>query len=117
MKRTLVPVALAAFVLALTLAPAGAAPRPKTVKVGDYYFAPKSLTVRQGTMVKFKWVVPSDHDVVKAKGPGRDFDSGTKNGVGVRYKHRFKKAGRYKLICSLHGQMKMTLKVKRKRRG
>jgi plastocyanin len=118
MKRTLVPIALAGLLLAVALAPAGAAPRPKTVKVGDYFFAPESLRVRQGTMVRFRWVGDDQHNVVKSSGPGRYFESDIVSGPGVHFKRRFKKPGRYRLICELHAdQMRMSLRVKRKRRG
>jgi plastocyanin len=119
MKRTLAPIALAAFVLALALAPAAAAPRPKTVKVGDYFFAPDSLTVRKGALVRFRWVGLNldPHNVTKSRGPGRFFQSSTEQTPGVHFKRRFRKAGRYRLFCTLHpDEMKMSLRVKRKRR-
>jgi plastocyanin len=118
MKRAFVPIALsAALVLALTLAPAGAAPRPKTVRVGDVFFAPDALTVRKGTTVRFKWVGEMAHDVTKSRGPGRFFQSRTRSGDGVLYKRKFRKVGRYRLICTVHpDQMRMSLRVKRKRR-
>ena len=118
MKRTLVPIALAAFVLALAAAPAGAAPRPKTVKVADVEFAPESLTVRKGTLVRFNWVGLQTHNVTKGSGPGRFFRSRDTSKPGVNFKRRFKKPGRYTLICTLHipDDMRMTLRVKRKRR-
>jgi plastocyanin len=117
MKRTLVPIALAGLLLAVALAPAGAAPRPKTVKVGDLFFAPESLRIKQGTMVRFKWVGEQTHNVTKSSGPGRHFQSDDFKGPGVHFKRRFKKPGRYRLICSLHPEMTMKLRVKRKRRG
>jgi plastocyanin len=117
MKRTLAPLALAAFVLALALAPAAAAPRPKTVKVADVKFAPERLKVREGTLVRFNWVDEMNHDVTKSSGPGRPFASRTTSKPGVNFKRRFKKPGRYRLICTVHATdgMKMTLRVKRKR--
>ena len=115
MKRTLAPIALAALVLALTPAAAGAG--SKTVKVDDFVFAPDSLTVRKGPMVRFNWVGLAEHNVTKSKGPGRFFQSATVAEQGVNYKRRFSKPGRYKLICTLHTpDMKMALRVKRKRR-
>jgi len=112
MKRAVIPIALAALLLA-ALAPAAAAPRSKTVKVDDNFFAPDSLSVKKGATVRFKWVGEREHNVVKSTGPGRYFQSDPMTGDGVLYKHRFKKAGRYKLVCSLHNRMKMSLRVKR----
>jgi plastocyanin len=118
MKRTLITLTIAAFVLTLSLAPAGAAPRPKTVKVADVEFAPESLTVRKGTLVRFNWVGVQTHNVTKGSGPGRFFRSSDESKPGVHFKRRFKKPGRYRLICTLHlpDDMRMTLRVKRKRR-
>ena len=75
------------------------------------------MTIRKGTLVRFKWVGNNQHNVVKARGPGRHFQSNPLEGDGVLYKHRFRKAGNYKLICTLHDGMKMRLEVKRRRRG
>jgi plastocyanin len=116
MKRTLVSIALAAFVMALVVAPANAAPRPKTVKVADVEFMPELLKVRQRTLVRFNWVGEMPHDVTKSSGPGRQFQSRTTSDPGVNFKRRFRKAGRYRLFCTVHpDQMRMTLRVKRKR--
>jgi plastocyanin len=112
-KWTLIPIALTAFVLALTQVVA--APAPKTVKVDDNFFAPRSLTIKKGTTVKFKWVGDDDHNILKARGPGRYFQSGIESGQGVLYKHRFSKPGKYRLFCSLHDPMKMSVEVKRRR--
>ena len=98
------------------LAPAVAAPGPRTVEVNDDYFIPSSLTVRKGTMVRFNWVGINEHNVVKSTGPGPVFESDPMQGAGVLYKRRFTKPGRYTLICSIHDGMDMSLKVKRKRR-
>jgi plastocyanin len=118
MKRTLVPIALAAFVLALALAPAAAAPRPKTVAVADVEFRPAFLAVRKGTLVRFNWVDEMTHNVTYSSGPGRFFRSRDTSKPGVNFKRRFKQPGRYRLICTLHvaDDMRMTLRVKRKRR-
>ena len=91
MKRTLVPIALAAFVLALAAAPAGAAPRPKTVKLLDLAsFDPSFLTIRQGTLVRFNWVGVMTHDVTKSKRPGKVLPVG---GAGVRPRRHSTSAG------------------------
>jgi plastocyanin len=115
MKRTLAPIALAALTLALALAPAAAAPRPETVKLKNNSFAPDSLTIKKRTMVRFRWAVNVEHDVTKASGPGRHFQSTRMDDRGDVYKHRFRKAGRYRLLCTLHDGMRMTVRVKRRR--
>ena len=40
-----------------------------------------------------------------------DFASDTTDAAGVNFTHKFKKAGTYKIICTLHEDMKMKLKV------
>jgi plastocyanin len=114
MKRRLVPIALAALVLALT--PAVASSGQRTIEVRDFSFAPSSPTIRSGTLVRFNWVGDSEHNVTKASGPGRFFQSKTQAGDGILYKRRFWKRGRYVIICTLHDGMTMNLRVKRKRR-
>jgi plastocyanin len=83
-----------------------------TIKVDDDFFSPDKKTVSKGTKVKFKWVGSDDHNVVKKSGPGRGFDSGVTDAPGVNLAKKFKKTGKYKIICTLHEDMKMTLKVK-----
>jgi plastocyanin len=83
-----------------------------TVKLDDDFFAPSSKTVSKGTKVKFKWVGNDDHSVAKRSGPGGSFNSGLTDERGVNFTKKFKKVGTYKLICTIHDQMKMTLKVK-----
>ena len=49
--------------------------------------------------------------MTKKKGPGGGFASETTDDRGVNFKHKFKKAGTYKLICTVHDGMKMKVKV------
>ena len=83
-----------------------------TVQVGDNFFSPDKKSVSKGTMVKFKWVGSNPHNVTKASGPGGSFASDTTGNRGVNFTKKFKKTGKYKLICTIHSGMKMTLKVK-----
>ena len=82
------------------------------VQVGDDFFNPTSISIGKGTKVTFKWIGTDKHNVVKAKGPGGSFSSGTTDQTGFKFKHKFKKAGKYKLICTVHDDMKMKIKVK-----
>ena len=104
MKRTAIAV-LAGLSLSLTsVALAGT----KTVKVDDDVFKPGSLTVKKGTKVKFKWVGDNPHDVKVTSGP-RKFESETK--TSGTYTKKMRKKGTYKIVCTIHSGMKMTLKV------
>lgn len=101
-----------AVAAAIGIAPASAG-KTTTVKLGDNFFSPTSKTVKKGTKVRFKWTGDNSHDVVKKRGPGKDFRSELTDDRGVNYSKRFRKAGTYKLICSIHSEMKMTLRVRR----
>jgi plastocyanin len=112
------PVAFAAAAALLGAAPAVAgAPKPKSVEVADNYYLPDKLTVKAGTKVTWKW--PDDvaidvHDVKLKSAPKgvKKFHSEPASS-GYRFKRTLKKPGTYKIICTLHEEMKMTIKVKR----
>jgi plastocyanin len=108
-RLVLLTCAVAALVVAALAGTAGA--RGSTIKLGDDFFSPTEKTVDAGTKVKFNWIGSDKHNVVKKKGPGGDFASGVLKGSGVLYSHKFKKSGTYKLICTIHDDMKMTLHV------
>ena len=81
-----------------------------TIKLLSETFSPDKKSISAGTKVKFKWV-DGKHNIVKASGPGGDIDSGIFNTPGVHFEKKFKKAGTYKIICTLHDGMKMKLHV------
>jgi plastocyanin len=82
-----------------------------TIQVGDDFFSPADKTVSSGTKVKFNWVGEDKHNVVKKSGPGGDFASGSIKGSGVQFTKKFSAKGTYRIICTLHEEMKMKLKV------
>jgi plastocyanin len=85
-----------------------------TVKLGDNFFDPDRKTIAKGTRVRFKWIGEEEHNVVKKRGPGPGFASETTDVPGVNFTKRFKRAGRYRLVCTIHPEdMKMTLRVRR----
>ncbi len=102
-------IALAVGVAATSAAPSKRA--SKTVKVEDDFYSPTSLTVSPGTKVKFNWVGNHKHNVVKTKGPGGAFSSTATSADGVNFKHKFSKSGTYKIICTIHPEMTMKIKV------
>ena len=113
LRRTLP--ALAAGAVLLSTAPAGAAPGDKTVKLYDNYFAPVELSMRKGATVTWKW--PDDpidvHDVKLKRGPEgvRKFHSEPASS-GYRYKRTLRVKGTYRIICTLHEEMTMTIRVR-----
>lgn len=81
----------------------------KTVSVDDDFFSPKTLAVKKNDTVKFKFVGESLHNVTaNGKEPFStitDRDSGTVS-------RKARKKGSFRLVCTIHDGMKMTLKVK-----
>jgi plastocyanin len=100
----------------LSAAPAqGAA--GKTVTVGDNYFTAKSLTVKRGTKVTWRWPgydqAGDVHDVKLMAGPKgvKKFHSEAAS-TDYSYSRKLTVPGKYRLGCSLHEGMRMTVKVR-----
>jgi plastocyanin len=89
---------------------AAAASGAKTVNLGDNFFKPTKVTVTAGTAVTWKWTGGNTHNVTVVSGPEKfhsgDQDTGT-------YSHTMVKPGTYKIVCTFHPGMEMTLKVKK----
>ena len=93
---------------------AGAGGGSTTIKLGDNFFKPKKKRITKGTKVRFKWIGSNPHNVVKKRGPGGNFASETTSAPGVNFKKRFRKTGRYKIICTIHAdEMRLRLRVRR----
>ena len=120
-KTVLTMAAIAAAALVPTAAaeqadPAGK-PKGKTVRVGDNFFSPDSLRVRPGTVITWKWpTLPGDvHDVyltTRPKGVKR-FHSALAASE-YRYRRTLTKLGTYKMVCTIHAEMRMSVKVTRR---
>ena len=102
---------------ALVAAPAtAAAPKPKTVKIADNYYVPAKLTIKPDTKVVWRW--PSEagdvHDVKLKSAPKgvRKFHS-QPAAAGYSFKRTLEKPGRYRIVCTLHEEMTMTITVRR----
>jgi plastocyanin len=99
----------------------GAAPAQagkKTVRIYDNYFLPDSLTVKRGTTVVWRWPGADEagdvHDVKLKSGPKgvKKFQSEAA-ATDYTFKRRLRKPGRYRIVCTLHDEMKMQIKVRR----
>jgi plastocyanin len=115
MRRAISLTAAIGISLVLIAGPPASGKGTKTVDVGDNFFDPESLTVKEDTKIKFEWVGVDDHNVFKQSGPGRYFESDNTDQTGFVYTRKFKKPGRYVLGCILHEDMDMDLKVKKRR--
>jgi plastocyanin len=108
-RATLVASLAAVGILAVSSGAAGKA--TKTADVGDNFFDPGKLTIKKNDKVSWNWIGAERHNVTKAKGPGKFFESETTDEPGVNFSKKFKKTGKYKFICTLHSEMQMTVKV------
>ena len=105
---------LAALALVLGIALALAVPAlaaTRSVKVGDNYFVKKggaTVSVSKGTKVKWNFAGANPHNVTVTSGPSK-FHSPTRSSGS--YSRTLKRAGTYKIVCTIHDGMRMTLKV------
>jgi LPXTG-motif cell wall-anchored protein len=82
-------------------APAGAG----SVTIRDFSFGPASVTVTAGDTVSWTNSGPSQHTAT-----GSGFDTGTLS-KGQTGSHRFAQAGTFSYVCSIHPNMKGSVKV------
>ena len=81
----------------------------KTVKVGDFFFNPHKLTIAKGTKVTWNWTGAIKHNVTVKSGPAKFHSRTQLHGL---YSHTFTRKGTYKLVCTIHPIMKLTIVVK-----
>jgi plastocyanin len=90
-------------------------PQRKKVELGDNFYAPSKLTVNKGSTIT--WVWPDEaidvHDVKLSKGPKgvKKFQSDPASS-GFTYKRKLKVPGLYRIVCTLHEEMTMTIRVR-----
>jgi plastocyanin len=83
-------------------------PQPPKASLGDNFFKPTKLTVTAGTTVTFTWTGSNMHNVKVTSGPQKFKSPNQSSGT---YTFTFTKAGTYKIVCTFHPGMEMTLKV------
>jgi plastocyanin len=105
--------ALAVAACAFPAAALGAA--AKRVQVGDDYYGPTKLTVKRGTTVKWVWLADNtnSHDVKLVKAPKgvKRFHSASA-ATDFTFSRRLTRPGTYKIVCTLHQDMTMTIRVR-----
>ena len=92
---------VAGCVAALSVPALAAGP---TVRVGDDYFKAKTVRIKRGTTVTWRWVGSNSHDVVFRNFKSKLKERGT-------YRHKFKRRGTYRYVCTLHDDEGMRGKV------
>jgi plastocyanin len=108
-----------AGVALLSAAPAqAAAPKGKTVRIFDNYFLPDAVKVKRGATVTWRWPGFDEagdvHDVKLKSGPKgvKKFHSEAA-ATDYTFKRRLKVPGKYRIVCTLHEEMRMTIRVRR----
>jgi len=90
----------------------------KTVTVADDTFTPHKFSIKKNTIVKWAWSAANvdDHQVAQAD---KHFDpksggfTSKQQATGSPFRHRFKKAGTFYVICTVHPtDMRMKIVVK-----
>ena len=109
MIRKLAAMAVVASIGAVAAVGPAQAGSSKTVAVKNNAFSPTTVKIRKGDKVVWKWTqggVP--HNVTPANGnPG----SKTSSKKGFTFTKTFSKAGTFKYVCTIHSNMKSTVKV------
>lgn len=111
-------IAVAIGVALLSAAPGVDGATKKTVELGDNYYAPKTITVAKNTTVTWKWPgfeqAGDVHDVKLKSGPkgAKKFHSEAA-ATDYTFKRKLTVAGTYKIVCTLHEEMTMTVKVRK----
>lgn len=107
MNKILLTLTLTAVIaLGASVMPAGA---DNSISLKDNLFSPKSTTVKKGSTVTFRWAGKAPHNVTVVKGPAK-FSSPTK--TSGTYRRKVTKAGTYRIVCTIHPGMNLTLRVK-----
>ena len=115
--RRAAPLVLAGAVAVLAAAPAaGGGPQLKTVLVEDNYYLPAKLTVNRGSTITWKW--PADagdvHDVKLGRRPsGVKVFQSEPAAAGYVFRRTLRVPGTYRIVCTLHEEMRMTITVRR----
>jgi len=90
----------------------------KTIRIGDNFFTPDAPKVKAGTLVTWKWPGFDEagdvHDVKLKSAPNgvKKFHSEPASS-DYSFKRKLKTPGKYKIVCTLHEDMRMTIRVKR----
>ena len=110
---------LAGVALLLSAAPAQAGkPKGKTVRIYDNYYLADDITVKRGATVTWKWPGYDEagdvHDVKLKSGPkgAKKFQS-EPAATDYTFRRRLTVPGRYRIVCTLHEEMTMRIRVRR----
>lgn len=73
------------------------------MELKDNFFSPKSITVKKGQRVTFRFVGRNPHNVMGNGARSKTMTKGT-------YRKSFRRSGR--VVCTIHGGMTMKIRVR-----
>jgi plastocyanin len=103
-RRAIATAGITALLVPAGLITAADAASTKTVKLKGQQFSPRSVTIKKGDKVKFRWA-GGTHNL---RGPGVDVTARSSGSKSVT----FKKKGTFTFVCDLHANMTTKVKVK-----
>jgi plastocyanin len=92
--------------------------KAKTVRIYDNYYLQDDLTVKRGTVVAWRWPGYDEagdvHDVKLKSGPkgAKKFQSEAA-ATDYTFKRKLTIPGKYRIVCTLHEEMTMKIRVRR----
>lgn len=104
-SRLIVLLLLTALPAAALVVPGASARGGHNVALRDNRFAPRSITIGRGSRVEWHWRGHHRHNVT-----GNGFASSTKKRGS--FSHVFRRRGTYRVFCSIHANMRMTIRVR-----
>jgi plastocyanin len=111
-KKLAAVASVLALVAALAALAVPALAAGRSVKIGDNYFVKRggaTVSVAKGTKVTWRFGGGNPHNVTVKSGPVK-FHSPTRSSGS--YSRTLTRAGTYKIVCTIHSGMAMTLKVR-----
>jgi plastocyanin len=112
MKKYLALLAAVAVVVGAVIAVPAMAASTKTVKVLDFKFTPKTLTVKKGTKINWQWGGKVLHNVTLTKGPKGAKKFASKTVAKGSFAQTLTKPGTYQVVCTLHVALGMVMTIK-----
>jgi plastocyanin len=104
LRRAVTTAAVTALLAPPGLIAVADAASTKTIKLKGQQFSPRSVTIKKGDKVKFRWA-GGTHNL---RGPGVDVAPRSSGSRSVT----FKKKGTFTFVCDLHANMTTKVKVK-----
>src|SRR3954462_6606673 len=102
-------VAAAVSAVAAVAVPTAHAGSSKTVAVQNNSFSPGSVSIKKGDKVVWKWTQGGvAHNVTPSGGGASSVTTAKK---GFTFTKTFTKAGTYRYVCTIHANMKVSVKV------